>query len=515
MAGDLNFDIGGLLTSIFGSPTKTTNTSSTNTAALQQAIAQALGTAQNPTSTVGQALPWASNQAAIANAGTNQQQTNAGLYNGVTGQFVNNNLVAQQTQANAAVLANAAVTSQGQAIQGASALTNANTTQTAQTGSMLANPLVQLAGAGLAGYGLYHNRDAISSMLSDPGSNTAVGRMLTGDSPAISITSPNASANGAPTDILDTASVSQGGPLKVPVETSSLPATGNAASIAATPDAGTFSATSPVDVASNLGTKTDGVQIVPGMTNADMQGVITANMTGNAAATGGTAVDLTGSTGDAAANVGSDASGMTLDVADTPGVDIAGSAAGDVADSVGGMVPYLGTGVHLAEAGNDFASGDIMGGVLNTAESIPVVGSVISAGESIFNAISGGGSVVCTALADTGGIPRSWWYAGTLHFHQRYPELAKRAYYFWAVPAAAHIRRNKNSGFSKFLRAVFYHRAEWIAAECSMKSARKTLLGAAAFAAVEVFTTVLGVLCLPVLPELSVAAGARYPKQEA
>jgi hypothetical protein len=90
-------------------------------------------------------------------------------------------------------------------------------------------------------------------------------------------------------------------------------------------------------------------------------------------------------------------------------------------------------------------------------------------------------------------LPRKHWAAG-LPVFDRYPAIAKRGYYVWAIPSVKHLRQQPDSRYSRFLGVVFRWRAEDIAARRGVKGARRLWRGRAVTAALALPCLALGVL---------------------
>jgi hypothetical protein len=115
-------------------------------------------------------------------------------------------------------------------------------------------------------------------------------------------------------------------------------------------------------------------------------------------------------------------------------------------------------------------------------DAIGDVGSAISDGlGDLGNTISkGAGWIVCTELVKQNRMPKRFYIAGLRRFNS-YDARGKQGYYYWAVNAVLHLRRNPTSRYSKFLCWVMNHRAEYIAAFTGVPSARRTITGAFAY----------------------------------
>ena len=86
------------------------------------------------------------------------------------------------------------------------------------------------------------------------------------------------------------------------------------------------------------------------------------------------------------------------------------------------------------------------------------------------------GWILCTELWLQGRMPTKHYVHGSKVFAS-YGPAAKRGYYIWAVPALAHLRKYPFSRRSKLMCSLLNARAEYIAAEAGLRTARKTVLG--------------------------------------
>ncbi len=89
------------------------------------------------------------------------------------------------------------------------------------------------------------------------------------------------------------------------------------------------------------------------------------------------------------------------------------------------------------------------------------------------------GWILCTELLQQGRMPLKHYLHGSRVFAS-YSPAAKRGYYIWAVPALAHLRAHPISRRSKLMCTLLNARAEYLAAEAGLRTARKTILGWAA-----------------------------------
>lgn len=87
-----------------------------------------------------------------------------------------------------------------------------------------------------------------------------------------------------------------------------------------------------------------------------------------------------------------------------------------------------------------------------------------------------GGWIVCTELLKQKRMPNKWYKHGLKVFNT-YTAQDKKGYYYWAVPAVAHLKAHPTSLLSKVLEVVMNARAEYLAAEVGVDGARKTAFG--------------------------------------
>lgn len=171
---------------------------------------------------------------------------------------------------------------------------------------------------------------------------------------------------------------------------------------------------------------------------------------------GGISDSLNVSDGSIGSQVGA---GIGSELAGSQGLDLAGSTLGDVAGQ---------------------ATSDVLGstaGDIASSAAVDVGGEAIgSAASSIGADVGGAVWIVCTELMKQGRMPKRYWIYGSNKF-AGYPEIIKRGYYFYAIPAVRHLRANPNSRLSWFLDKLLNGRAEWIAAQGGLRGASKTVRG--------------------------------------
>ena len=189
--------------------------------------------------------------------------------------------------------------------------------------------------------------------------------------------------------------------------------------------------------------------------------------------------------GEAAASLGADATGLLTGGAADTGLLSAG--AGGAADLMG-----MGAGA----VGGDAAAG------LAAGAGAEAIGGAVG-GEA---AAAGGGElmatlapllawIVCTELKDQGKLRKDWWKYGLIYFNTRYNDDVKRAYWLWATPVVAHMKKYPNGKLNKLMEIIFVNRAEWIAADYT-KTAKKTWKGFSAYWVSALFTMAVGIVTL-------------------
>ena len=187
--------------------------------------------------------------------------------------------------------------------------------------------------------------------------------------------------------------------------------------------------------------------------------------------------------GEAAASLGADATGLLAGGAADTGLLSAG--AGGAADLMGMGAGAIGGDAAGLAAG---AGADAIGGAIG--------------GE----AAAGGGEmmamlapllawIVCTELKDQGKLRKDWWKYGLIYFNTRYNDDVKRAYWLWATPVVAHMKKYPNGKLNKLMEIIFVNRAEWIAADYT-KTAKKTWKGFSAYWVSALFTMAVGIVTL-------------------
>jgi len=124
-----------------------------------------------------------------------------------------------------------------------------------------------------------------------------------------------------------------------------------------------------------------------------------------------------------------------------------------------------------------------LGGTAATAAASDIAGTAAadtaaaSAGTDILGTLAAAVAwVICTELNKQGRLPNKYYVTGARRF-AKYDDVIKQGYYIWAIPCVKHLRKNPTSLLSNMLEWVFTHRAEYIAAQYGIKSARKTIAG--------------------------------------
>lgn len=112
--------------------------------------------------------------------------------------------------------------------------------------------------------------------------------------------------------------------------------------------------------------------------------------------------------------------------------------------------------------------------------------------QPILGAVKGvtGGWIVCTELVKQNRMPKRFYIAGLRRFNS-YDDRGKQGYYYWAVAAVLHLRRNPNSLYSRFLCWVMNQRAEYIAASCGVQGAVDSPVGALTYYGLYAFCWIL------------------------
>ena len=201
--------------------------------------------------------------------------------------------------------------------------------------------------------------------------------------------------------------------------------------------------------------------------------------------------------GEAAASLGADATGLlTGGAADTGllsagaggAADLMGMGASAVGgDAAAGLAAGAG-GDAAAAAGGEAAAG---GAAADAAAAGGGIGDFLAMLPSLFSGLS----VVCTELKDQGKLRKDWWKYGLIHFNTRYNDDIKRAYWLWATPVVAHMKKYPNGKLNKLMEIIFVNRAEWIAADYT-KTAKKTWKGFSAYWVSALFTIAVGIVTL-------------------
>ena len=190
--------------------------------------------------------------------------------------------------------------------------------------------------------------------------------------------------------------------------------------------------------------------------------------------------------GEAAASLGADATGLLTGGAADTGLLSAG--AGGAADLMG-----MGAGAIGGDAAAGLAAGagaDAIGAAAG-GEAAAGGGDLMAVLAPLFSGLS----VVCTELKDQGKLRKDWWKYGLIYFNTRYNDDVKRAYWLWATPVVAHMKKYPNGKLNKLMEIIFVNRAEWIAADYT-KTAKKTWKGFSAYWVSALFTIAVGIVTL-------------------
>lgn len=209
---------------------------------------------------------------------------------------------------------------------------------------------------------------------------------------------------------------------------------------------------------------------------------------------------------DASGNVIGDASSIAAGGADATAL------ATEIPDALGAFTPGLDIATNAADqVGTAFAGADLAGAGAAGAEALSALGagaeaadagvltaSAIGAADAGADAAAAAAAtalawIVCTELNRQNKLPRSHYVAGAKRFEE-YSNVAKQAYYIWAIPARKLLREKPNSLVSRSLSVIMRNRTEYLAAKNGSKDAETTLVGLASTVGVHVFTTILGLL---------------------
>jgi hypothetical protein len=174
---------------------------------------------------------------------------------------------------------------------------------------------------------------------------------------------------------------------------------------------------------------------------------------------------------------------------------------GGGSSSSGGLLGSLGLGGS--------AAGGLSPAAWSVLEGLPASAGGTAAGAGLFEGLGGAGIseaglmaaapaaagfwIICTELMRQKKMPKRYWLTGSKAF-AGYPEAVKRGYYVWAIPSVAHLRRQPDSLYSRFLGKVFGWRAEDLAARVGVVGARKLWRGRAVTAALWLPCLALGAL---------------------
>lgn len=171
--------------------------------------------------------------------------------------------------------------------------------------------------------------------------------------------------------------------------------------------------------------------------------------------------------------------GQSFDPAAAGGTTLLSNTIGDVAPDAADAATSGGIGGAFSDAGTAISDA---GTAINDNVIQPVIGAVGDAASGVGDAISSIASdaswIICTELVRQKRMPLRYYISGAREF-AGYWEYGKRGYYIWAIPAVRHLRKYPNSHLSKVLEFIFNKRAEHIAALAGVRSARRSILGAA------------------------------------
>lgn len=524
MGDSPSIDIGSMsqmLQTLFGTPTTTTKKSG-DTGALTNQINTAAGNAANPLGVMQPVVNNAVQQAAIQFAPTLQQQNTSGMYNSNVNSMLSSYAQAQAASQAAGLVANYSNSQSQIAATAAAQLAQANSTAKQSTAGLIPSGVQTLLGAGTIASGVYNNAGKVVNAVSDPAGtfgDTMLGRAIglgpNANIPAGANTVIPEAANQLPAEVTTAplADAPAAGANAVLPDAVNVPAAVQSVPLASPTsfDAATSVGASATDAATSVGADTAGIgaQTTQAMQSLSM-GVDPAAMGIDNLIGGGTLGDaFSGGAGTISSAIG-DTIGTSASSFAGTAIDGGANIAGDLFGGAGSILDFGAPTMigDLAGVGGDMAmigaDGAAIGGMA-AADSAMVAGMAgegAAAGSEILASLPMiAASVVCTALMDQRRISKHWWLLGTLHFENNYSYVAKKAYWFWAKPAARYMRRQPNSVFSKVLGRVFYHRAEYVANFMGSSTARKTLRGFLAYAAVDVITTVIGVATLQWIPD--------------
>jgi len=515
-------DYSSLLASIFGSG-QTKSTTTGNTGALQNVLNTANTNASNPYAVLQPVISNAMYQAAMQFAGTAQQQNTSGMYNSSVNSMLSSYAQAQAAAQSAATVANYETSQQQIAASAANGIAQADKSTVSKNQGLLPTGVSQTLEIGGLGYGVYNHGGDVINAASDPVGtfkSTMLGKAIFGEpasSPSGALTSSEMVNQSIPTIGYnetgigvagasantgnDAAALSAYNSGALDKTSADMAEQGVGAQQTASLDALTSGNIPGVTIGGDAGMTSAGTDAAAVSTDTAAMGTAPASSIDIASIAGtgteasvdtGIASGITGT--DAAAGIGSLASGDT------------GTAALSQFDDA-----FSGTGlINPGEGGALAPTEDLLGG--EGVEAAAEDSALEATGEGVVEEATGGGiadvlssiaeaaaaaSVICTAMLDTGKMPRAWWYYGSMHFNKRYSRLAKQSYWAWATPVAKLMRKKPSHPISRFFAKVFYNRAEYVAASVERHGyAKKRTKGFIAFWGVEILTTIVGIITL-------------------
>lgn len=485
-------DVFSKLLPIFAGSGKTTTTENSSGASIndeQNVVNQAMANSNNPamTDTLVQNIM---TQAAQSFAPVVAQQNAGGMYNTSTLQLLKNDAMARATaQSSKAVLDYN--TSQQQIADAASGrLLQASKVGTKATAPGLdPNITAALGAAGLAskGYSV-----AKGTGLLDSAKN------------ALGLGNPEANLAAAPADVMGSNETDQAmidaadqmGPGGAASDTGGGIGTGFGAG-GSTTGAGITLGEAPADIVGSSATDgaiSSGVSAVDTVGGTSLDAVTALSATGNTTAAGvadAASVDAGTSLGDAGTSstdaLASTGTSAGIDAADSVGTDTATTAAaadgvaadaaasGAAGTAAAGAIPLAAEGAGLAAGA---ASGnDDFGTAVTTAADV-YSGGILPAAQSIIGAVTG--SIICTELKQQTKLSMKLWIACGKEF-STYPDIIKRGYYFYAIPAVRHMRKHPEGKLSRLLERLLKCRANWVAAKHRTYGSTKTVRGFCVF----------------------------------
>lgn len=507
-------DIAALLQTAFGQ-SPSTKTTTSDTSGLKRMSSQATSNSDNALQNLLPILQEAARQASIAYAPTLVGQNKAGVYNSST-----NRLLSQQAARSTAAQQAATVTQyqtdqQKIALQAEMAAAQGNQTTTAESTGLLSSIQPYILPA-VAGYTALKNAPDIIDAVKDPGKalaesdiGKAYTRITAGPDSIDKIMGSAAKDNPA---VFGGASADAGSNFSSGAEITA----GNG--VAGSELYGPFN--TPADIAYDQGATVENLSLqYPSDIWANAGDLWSPSIT----------TDVTGDVGSIAADAGlSGAAEVGPDLAADTAVsfttDAGTAAAADGmtemgAESVGEYLPYVGSAFNLAQAGQNFADGDIRNGITNTAAGvvgaiIPYGGLMVKGGQMLTDTMQGFadgiigddasailfdpidsalgavGSIVCTLLEEQGRLNKDDLRQSGIKFNKRYSRLAKEAYYLWSRPAVKYMKASPKTWLAERITRIMQRRTDYVCGRGFFKEA-------SAFWEVEIFTTVLGILALP------------------